>query len=252
MQKSDRENEILSLLRSCNYVTVEFLAKELHISASSIRRDLAVMESRRLVKRRHGGAELVTSGNRMIPFSMRSHENFLQKKRIAKAAASLVHSGDVVYLDGSTTSYYMIEYLVPIKNITVVTNSIDSISRLAQYDIHAFCTGGHVSRENKAVLTGNYTEHLIRNIHADYFFFSVQAINGDGNIYDCYESEVPVRKQMLECATTKVLLSDSSKFNCTSVFLIENLQNIDAIITDSPLDPEFTANFPSTCFITAP
>lgn len=251
MQKNERLNEILLILNSCQYVTVEFLSRELHISASSIRRDLALLENRGLVKRSYGGVELMTSGNRVIPFSMRSHENPLEKKRIARRAASLVNEGDVLYLDGSTSSYYMIDYLAAIKNITVATNSIDSICQLAQYDIRAFCTGGHVSRENKAVLTGGFAEHLIGNLHADYAFFSAQAIGTDGNIYDCYESEVPLRKSMLKNAGKRVLLSDGSKFNNTSVFLIENICHIDYVITDIPLDREFTDKFPNAQFVIA-
>ena len=40
MYSSEREREILDLLSQHDYATVEFLASKVHISPSSIRRDL--------------------------------------------------------------------------------------------------------------------------------------------------------------------------------------------------------------------
>lgn len=66
MYKCEREQEILLVLKECHYVTVEFLAQKLHISASSIRRDLKQMENHGLVKRSYGGVELLTVGVTMM------------------------------------------------------------------------------------------------------------------------------------------------------------------------------------------
>ena len=51
MYKNEREQEIINLLNNYSYATVDFLAKKLCISASSIRRDLSAMEQRGIVKR---------------------------------------------------------------------------------------------------------------------------------------------------------------------------------------------------------
>lgn len=251
MYKCEREQEILLVLKECHYVTVEFLAQKLHISASSIRRDLKQMENHGLVKRSYGGVELLTSASRIIPFSMRSHENLLGKKRIAKQAASLLKSGDSLFLDGSSTSFYMIDSIASIKNITVATNSIDGIRKLAEYDLHAYCTGGAVSGENRAVLSGGFAEDTLRGLHMDFVFLSAQAVSPEGDIYDCYESEIPLRRRMLENADKRVFLADSSKFNSRSLFYLDNLQSMDYVISDMELDKAFTDRFPQTTFLVA-
>ncbi len=251
MYRSEREQEILLVLKDYHYATVDFLAQRLHISASSIRRDLKQMENRGLVKRSYGGVELLTSASRIIPFSMRSHENLPEKKRIAKRAASLVKDGDSLFLDGSSSSFYMIDFIAPIKNITVATNSVDSIRMLAEYDLRAYCTGGTVSGENRSVLSGSFAEDMVRGLHMDFVFLSAQAISPEGEIYDCYESEIPIRRRMLENAGKRVFLADSSKFNSHSMFYLDNLRNMDYVISDVELDKAFTDRFPETTFLTA-
>ena len=66
------------------------MAEKMHISSSSVRRDLAALEKRGLVIRSYGGVELADSVNRNIPFTMRKHAYITQKKRIAAVAAKLV------------------------------------------------------------------------------------------------------------------------------------------------------------------
>ena len=106
-----RKDEILEILRRYQYVTVNFLADALHISASSIRRDLAVLEARGLVKRSHGGVRAVEDGNTLVPFPMRVQENSIAKRAICQKAAALIRDGDVLFVDNSTTCLYLPEFL---------------------------------------------------------------------------------------------------------------------------------------------
>ena len=163
MFRSEREIEILSILEDNQYVTVEYLAKKMHISQSSIRRDLTNLENRGIVKRNYGGVELANASNKVIPFSMRSHENANEKKKIAKVAASLVKNGDIVFIDGSSSTFFMVDYLAKIKDITVITNSIDATYILSQYNVKTICTGGIVSYENNSVLIEDFAKKVIKN-----------------------------------------------------------------------------------------
>ena len=56
----------------------------MYASESSIRRDLTSLESKGLIKRSYGGAELITNFSNIISFSKRSHHNIEAKKSIAK------------------------------------------------------------------------------------------------------------------------------------------------------------------------
>ncbi|MBQ9773839.1 MAG: DeoR/GlpR transcriptional regulator [Clostridia bacterium] len=249
MYKCEREDEIMSLLSGTEYATVEYLAKKICISASSIRRDLKNLEERGLVIRSYGGVKLTNSTGKHIPFSLRSHENSAQKKQMARVAASLIHTGDVVFLDGSSSAFFVSELLPAIGGITVITNSIDALGSLSNYDIKTYCTGGAISEENRAVLVGAQTQDFVRRIRADVFLFSVQAVNADGEFFDCYAEEVAVRNAMMQNARCKVMLCDSSKWGKTSTFYQTSLSDVDYLVTDRSPNEFFHNPIPEKCIL---
>ncbi len=244
MYKCEREDEIIALLSETEYATVEYLSRKMNISPSSIRRDLKNLEERGLVNRSYGGVKIANATGKRIPFSLRSHENSLQKKQIAKAAASLIHTGDVVFLDGSSSAYFVAELLPAISGVTVITNSIDAMSCLSHYDIKAYCAGGIMSPENKGVVVGDYTLEFLRKIHADAAIFSVQSVSRNGDFYDCYAEEVAVRNVMMQNAKTRIFLCDSSKLDKTSTFYQGSIKNIDYVVSDTDLNSFFDDPMP--------
>lgn len=244
MYKCEREDEILAILGEGDYATVEYLAKKMCISPSSIRRDLKNLEERGLVKRSYGGVRLADPTGKRIPFSVRSHENSPQKKQIAKAVLSKLNEGDVIFLDGSSSALCVAELLPALNGITVITNSVEIVGLLSNYSVKVYCTGGAISAENRNVLVGGYTQEFLKNIRADVAIFSVQAVDADGSFYDCYPDEVPLRNIMMQNARLRILLCDSSKWNKTSTFYQGNIRDIDFIISDSDLNLLFTEKTP--------
>lgn len=239
MYKCERQDEILSLLSETEYATVDYLAKKMNISSSSIRRDLKNLEERGLVTRSYGGVKIAEATGKKIPFSLRSHENSPQKKQIAKAALSLINVGDVVFLDGSTSAYFVAELLPAVSGVTVVTNSVDIINYLTRFDVKAFCTGGVLSPDNKAVLVGGYAQSFLQSIRADVAVFSVQSVREDGSFFDCYPEEVTIRNIMMQNAKRRVLLCDSSKWNRPSTFYQASVKDVDYIVSDGDLNQLF-------------
>ena len=152
--------------------------------------------------------------------------------------------GDVVFLDGSSSAYFVAELLPAISGVTVVTNSIDIMSTLSRYDIKAYCTGGNLSPENKAVLVGGYAQNFLQKIRADVAIFSVQSVTADGNFFDCYAEEVAIRNIMIQNSRRRVLLCDSSKWNRTSIFYQGNLSDIEYVVSDRDLNQLFTEPSP--------
>ena len=232
MYKCERQDEILALLSETEYATVDYLARKMSISSSSIRRDLKNLEERGLVTRSYGGVKIAEASGKKIPFSLRSHENSIQKKQIAKAATTLISAGDVVFLDGSSSAYFVAELLPSISGVTVITNSVDTMNCLSRYEIKAYCTGGILSPDNKGVLVGGYAQEFLRNIRADIAIFSVQAVGADGRFFDCYPEEVAIRNIMIKNARRKVLLLDSSKWNRPSIFYQCCADDVDFIVSD--------------------
>lgn len=244
MYKCEREKEILDLLSENEYATVDYLARKMNISPSSIRRDLKNLEDRGLVNRSYGGVKIAEASGKHIPFSLRTHENSPQKKQIAKAAVRLVNPGDVVFLDASSSAYFVAELLPALGGVTVVTNSVDVLSFLSHYDIKVFCTGGDLSEANKGALVGGYALNFLKGVRADVAFFSVRAVSASGEFFDCYPDEVATRALMMKNATRRVLLCDSSKLGKTSSFLQGELSDLDYVVSDYDLNRFFETPMP--------
>lgn len=249
MYGSEREREILNLLGESEYATVDYLAKRIHISPSSIRRDLKRLELKGLVTRSYGGAEINKSSNRQIPFFLRQHKNTKEKAIAAKKAASLVKPGNVIFIDSSTSTYFMIEYLKNTKDITVITNGLSAMALCAEHGIDAFFAGGRLSRENRTCCTGAYTEEFISSIHADFCFFSVQSVAKDGMLYDCFSDEIKPRSEMLKNSEKKVFLCDGSKINHYSAYKLCNIGELDFVICDIDLAEYLDSEYPHVTFI---
>ena len=233
--KTTQEKKILEILETQQYATVDELASFLSVSTSTVRRALEVLQQKGLVTRTHGGVK-VNSENTFSPsFTFRIHQNSFEKKKIALSAIKLIKNGDIIFLDGSTSAFYIAEYLKEFENIRVITNGIDTLSLLSKNNILAYSTGGQVSAENPSVLVGRYAEDMICNFHADIAFFSAQALDNDGEIYDCFENEIFLRRAMIKNAKTKVFLCDNTKVGKTSPYHLCSLKDVDYVASNSAL-----------------
>ena len=246
--KENQEKELLSVLENRRYATIEELAAAIYASPSTVRRRLTALEQKGLVTRTHGGAQLKDEGN-FPSFSSRSRQNIAAKKRIALSAIKLIKNGDVVFLDGSTSAFFIAEYLSEFNGIKVITNGIDTLSLLSKNGVDAYSTGGRISEQNRSVLVGAYAEELIKNLHADVAFFSAQSVQKNGEVYDCFEAENILRKKMMAQSEKRVLLCDGTKLNRTSHFRLCSIADVDYIVSERDIREYFTTpNTPNVLF----
>lgn len=233
--KTTQEKKVLEILETQQYASVDDLAGALCVSTSTVRRTLETLQQKGLVTRTHGGVKINSDNSFSPSFTFRIHQNSFEKKKIALSAIKLIKNGDIIFLDGSTSAFYIAEYLKEFENIRVITNGIDTLSLLSKNKILAYSTGGQVSAENPSVLVGQYAEDMICNFHADIAFFSAQSMDNDGEIYDCFEEEIFLRRAMIKNAKTKVFLCDNTKVGKTSSYHLCSVKDVDYIATNLSL-----------------
>jgi len=214
------------------------------MSESSIRRDLAELEAKGAIKRRYGGAEIIGSTTSVIPFSTRSYDNIPKKQEIARKAASLVSSGDVIFLDQSSTSFFLARELMDMKSLTIVTNNLEILNLLSESEMTVIASGGRMNRTNRTCLVGAEAERTFLRIYASLAFFATKSLSDDGTISDCTEEEIAVRDAMFRSADKTVFLCDSSKIGSHSAYKQCTLADVDVLITDAPEQPELSKLFP--------
>lgn len=231
MLKRERQNSILEIIKSRKYCTVNYLSNKLFVAPITIRRDLTEMEAAGLVTRCFGGATIPEYENREVPFEIRNKSNFSVKDALAKKAAGLIETGDVVFLDASSTVSHITEYLSPEQNLTVITNSTLIAERLKEKRIRCYLTGG-ISVENSHALVGSIAEQTVSGLYANICFFSAQGIDENGVISDQSENESALRRLMIKNSKNAYFMFDGSKYDKRFAFKICTTQDITDIITD--------------------
>lgn len=232
MIKNERQREIISILKSEGFCSVNNLCDKLFASKASIRRDLTELENQGIVKRSYGGAELITSSTSVVPFYARAYNYADKKQIIAKKAATLISEGSVIFLDQSSTSLFVAREILEKKNITVVTNNLEIINTLADSNIRVICSGGELSVDNRACFVGTSACETFEGIYADIMFFSTKSLTVSGVMTDCTQREVFVRNSMLKNAALKVFLCNTEKISTNSPYKQCTLKDVDYLITE--------------------
>jgi len=242
-RKDQRKNRILAAIAEAGFLTVGEIGRQFFISEPTVRRELAVLEAEGLIRRSHGGAAILSDGLRQ-PFAFRKTENLVRKRKLGQAGAELIRDGDVIFLDTSTTVLTVTEHLRSRHGVTVVTNSLSVMQRIAEMKLAADrvscrCTGGELHAES-AGLVGSTAEKYVAGMRFDKFFFSVPCISAHGRISDYSERETYLRRAVLENTRTSVLLFDGSKWDREAVYTVSSLDKMSHIVTDIPLDAGLT------------
>lgn len=239
---------ILRCVRQDGSVSVEHLCQELEVSVHTIRRDLQDLADRGLLRRTHGGAVAIEPLF-YEPFKLdRSFQeqvgSFLEeKRRIAHAAAELVHEGEVVGLTAGTTTTETVRNLPFDRRITVVTNTVNVAMELSKRkDLEVHVTGGHL-RGDWFSLVGPAAIESMKRIFVDTLFIGVNGIDSVRGLtcYNPYEAEI--NATMVRQAKRKIVVTDHSKFGITASWLICELPEIDMIVTDTGATDEILSPY---------
>lgn len=239
MSISKRQEQILELLSSEGYLSVERLSEITYTSQSSIRRDLATLENHSLVRRTHGGAKPNDGINHAVPLANRMERNIAEKRQIAKKAAIFLKDGQSIMLDGSSTAGFLIPHIAKMRDMIVFTNNMITAINAINYGISTHCIGGE-SVNCSAVLSGVQAYRAISELNTDILFFSAGSLDRNGVISDPIAEENHIRSLMLERAKLSVFLCDAEKFGTESLYRLTSLDKIDACVFDKPY-PELKA-----------
>ena len=230
MLQLERRRDIIRIISEKKSVTVKELCAMLYVSPATVRRDLYELEADGLIKRSFGGAVMNETFPNQVPASVRSVDKIEVKKHIAAKAASVVQSGETVFIDGSTTTYYLAQYLKGIPDITVITNNPKLSLALAENHVRSLCTGGEMLNES-LIYAGSAAERFIRGIRAHRFFFSSRGIDTQC-ITDSCDRQCAIKQAMMECAEKSYFLCDRGKFGHTYPYVVCNVTNVTEIITE--------------------
>ena len=243
MLKEERYDKILALLEEEQYISAIRLSQMLYVSLPTIRRDLAELQRRNQIVRSHGGAKKIQSAHTVAPLNFRRTVNAVSKRNLCRAAAELVQDNEIIFVDSSTTTLQMADFLGEKKGITVITNGIPLATLLVKKGIKTYCTGGEIF-ENSMAHFGSFAEDFVRRFNIDTLFFSCHGVNERGLLTDPSLPETQIRKVAIGQSKKTVFLCDETKFSLSTPYNLVPIDTLDCIITDTDKVYRY---FPGTC-----
>lgn len=229
-----RRDAILELARDSNELKVDEIAERFGVSRETIRRDLAQLDARGLLRRVHGGA-LKPQTATEAPFRERLIDNAEAKQRIARTAARLFEDNDTLMIDtGSTTEAFASE-LAGAGQFTVITNSTEVAGRLHRGGSvsRVYLIGGEYRGETGEVL-GSVVLDQISRYRADHAVLTVGAIDAADGFMDYDVEEAMVARAMIRQAQRVTVIADHSKFGRIAMAKVCDLASITRLVTDLP------------------
>ncbi|MDR3166374.1 MAG: DeoR/GlpR family DNA-binding transcription regulator [Treponema sp.] len=231
---NERERLILDRLSEEGALSVAVLARELGVSEVTIRTGLKALEDKGWINRKWGGAAPVM--HRQI--LERQREKQEEKNTIARAAAELVHDGDVIMIEAGTTTALIAKYLSGKRDVHIVTNStlVFSYARMNQ-NLQITMTGGEFRRPTES-LVGPLALETIERLNVRLAFVGTDGFTLERGMTTHLMEGAEIVKAMKGHAKTTVLLADSGKYGKIGFVQVLPLVVMDMILTDGSLDDQ--------------
>lgn len=231
-----RQRQLLDFVRQNGDTSVAALARELRVTAQTIRRDVRALEKDDLIARYHGGVGLPSTVEN-IDYAQRKVMNVEAKRRIARMVARQVEPGRSLIINIGTTTEEVARALAHHRGIRVVTNNLNVAAIMAHNEeAEVFIAGGLVRQRDRGVV-GEATLDFIRQFRVDVGIIGVSSIEPDGTLLDYDYREVRVAQTIIDQAREVWLVADHSKFTRGAMVRLGHLSQIDKFFTDAPVPP---------------
>ena len=171
MLSNERRVHLLARLDEDGRASVDALARDLGVTPSTIRRDLARLAADGAVVRTYGGAAVGTSMPGRDPLDPRIDA----KRAIGAAAAALVEDGQTIAISSGTTTLELARRLVD-RRLTVITNALDVAELLLDRSGIELVVLGGVVRPGMHSMLGHLAELALRELRADALFMGIGAL----------------------------------------------------------------------------
>lgn len=231
----ERQERIVRIVEEHGRARVGELAAQFGVSAVTVRKDLAALESERRLVRTHGGAIAVDRNRAELSFEIRERLQTHEKARIGAAGARLIHDGESIVLDASTTALSVARHIKVRgrwSQLTVITNSLRIASELAGHPgITVLMLGGRVRWEALSVV-GQLGDGLFSRINVQKAFLGAAGFTVESGLADATEEEAQIKGAMVAAAREVIAIVDHTKWELAAFATFCPTDQIGIVLTD--------------------
>ncbi|MDQ6793234.1 MAG: DeoR/GlpR family DNA-binding transcription regulator [Chloroflexota bacterium] len=231
----ERQEHIARIVEEHGRARVANLVAQFRVSAVTIRKDLVVLESQGRLVRAHGGAITVDRSRPELSFDIRERLQPDEKQRIGAAGASLVHDGESIVMDASTTALSVARHLKAREawsQLTVITNGLRLASELAGHrGITVLMLGGRVRWEALSVV-GQLGDGLFSRINVQKAFLGAAGFTLDSGLADATDEEAQIKRSMVAAASEVIAIVDHTKWGRAAFATFCATDQVSIVLTD--------------------
>lgn len=218
-------------------IGADAIARHVHVSLATVRRDLAALERRGLVERTWGGACVRTTVKYLGGFAETAEQAASAKRAIAAAAAATVEPGVVVGLSGGTTCTELARWLRG-KDVTVVTNAVNVAIELYNHGkTRVIVTGGSMNAYSYE-LVGEMATTTLHEHRLDVCFVGCSGITSDFGYSMRDLPEATVARAFKAVSERIVVVADHGKVGRRTLARFARLSDVPNLIIDRGLTPD--------------
>jgi DeoR/GlpR family transcriptional regulator of sugar metabolism len=232
----ERQEHIARMVEEHGRARVADLARQFGVSAVTIRKDLVALETEQRLVRAHGGAIAVDRSRPELAFDIRERLQADEKLRIGAAAAALVHDGESIVMDASTTALSVARQIKARgawSQLTIITNGLRIASEVAGHPgITVLMLGGRVRWEALSVV-GQLGDGLFSRINVQKAFLGAAGFTVESGLSDATEEEAQIKRSMVEAAREVIAIVDHTKWQRAAFATFCRVDQITTVLTDS-------------------
>ena len=231
---------ILATVQEEGRCTISRLAERLSVSDETIRRHIRPLVAEGALTREHG-AVAAPDLHAEPPFSRRMKDAATAKRAIARAATALVRDGQTLMIDTGSTTAYVAAELCGLRDLTVITNSIEIARHFVGRRGHRVFLAGGELRADIAASVGPEALAFIQQFRADVAIISIGAIHPEHGLMDFDLGEAHIAQTMLARAETRVVVADARKFGGRAAIRVCGFEQIQHLVTEADIDARYRA-----------
>lgn len=241
MLTSQRKALIARRLGRDGEIIAKTLAAELDLSEDTIRRDLREMAAEGLLKRVHGGALPLSPP--LPDFATRQMVATDEKASLGACAAAMIKPGQVIFLDGGTTTAALARALPRTIAFTVVTHSPTIACELERHPTAEVVLIGGRLYKHSMVTGGAMALAAIGSVKADIYFMGVTAAHPTQGLTTGDMEEAATKRTIAENAAATWVLLTAEKLGRASPWKIMPLRSATGLIVPGGLEPDMLAPY---------
>jgi DeoR/GlpR family transcriptional regulator of sugar metabolism len=241
VKRRQRLRQILDILADREELSVDEACQLTGASEATVRRAFAELAQTGEVEKTWGGIRNSPAARALtapLAFTKRLATETAEKRVIARAAVALAQDGDVLMIDGGTTTFQMAEFIAG-RKLRVITNSLVIAQAIDQYQgsrrgAEVLLCGGTLQPES-GIVAGPAAEAFLKRYRADWLFLGCAGVDAE-RVTNYDEAVLASERLMIERSAKLVLLADHTKICRTAMCQLCATKELNHLITGKAAD----------------